>query len=493
MKIVAACVLIVVVILSNGPLYEGQFYGEDETGQMISTYYLGKAITNLSLHDLFFVTAKQYHPPLRYWLSIPGVFIFPKSELGVRIVPILFSFAMIVALFQFGKQIGTPGVGFFSSLIIASSAVFNLSSMAFSHSLIVWMLLLCSMKLTRANFDLKLATERRDYRWIHAFLIICFLTNTGTILFFATTTLLYFVKNPKDFWLQFRVTLPFGAFYVLYYLFFLVAVPHIVEIKTGAVEPLGQLYQNLSRKAFTTLNYASLIDNLKGINAYILPFVSWAMFIAALYSMMKYKWELLLWLSLYTLFWSFVMTNLTHQYFIIVFIVITPFFVKFLFDSLGYKYASAVLLLLSLLVFGWNYTLFIKKYQGENDPLYPKRVQSLMYTSISRQHNIERPYRQLGRDIDQRLKGSNTLFQHNISGAFTSFYFTDSLYSNSRYAGSPDVQQPSQCPCLVPSSADISLIVSEDSVCEGIVRNVINYPNTRIKLYEVETVNLSAQ
>ena len=488
-KIAPLLVILGCALLSQGAVYQGQFFGEDETLQLEYTSRLIDAIHTLDPVLFLRTMATPVHPPLRFLLAIPGVLIFPHSEFGTRIGAILFSLYMTYLVYALGKDLGGTRVGFISGLLIAISPVYNWTSMAFGWSVIVTALLLGVRLLRNHTLDLATAEGRKACIQVNLLVIAAFLTNTGCVLFFVSTGLVYLIYNLRRFWQVVKAFVPFVAFYALYYFVNFVAVPYIAETYFNVTTPFGQLSQNAARAGMSYLNITSLMENLQGINGYFLPYVAWIVLACAIYYLVRHEWTIALWLSVYAVGWSFILTGGSHQYFLLVFIVMVPFCVKFIHDRVGLRALYGGTVILVLLMALWNYQIFLKPY-GSDDPQYPHALIKAGNVTLGRVHNISEPYEQIGADIDRLLTGNDT-FIHDVSGSFTMFY-----YPSTRYAGQfgsaaypYDYDQSGDCYRVEEDYEDVAIIVTIRELCDTsamhAAQTLYTYDNSMLQLFHI--------
>src|SRR4051794_22397994 len=94
-----------VALLSQSAIYTGQFYGEDEALQWMYVTRMIAAVRTLDITGFIRPLAIVPHPPLRYFLSMPGTLLFPHAEFGVRLGAIIASLYMTYLVYQLGKEL----------------------------------------------------------------------------------------------------------------------------------------------------------------------------------------------------------------------------------------------------------------------------------------------------------------------------------------------------------------------------------------------------
>lgn len=488
--IVPYVLIFCITALSHSAVCCGQFRGEDEASQLKSAEWMISSIRYVAIPQFSRTIATQPHPPLRYILAMPGIILFPHSEFGLRFVAILISFYMTYQVIKLGQDLGGNVVGFTSGALIACSPVYNWTSTAFAWSLTVTMLI-HSVRLLRSNsLDIQTPSGEKTFTLVHIFVAVAFLINTGNILFFVSTLLVYFIHNSRRLHALVRLSWPFILFYGLYYAFFLIVIPYVGAEFLNLTVPFGQLNQNLTRAEWSYLNYTSFLDNIKGINGYFIPYVSWVVLICALSYLIRYERVIAIWISIFVAAWSFYITSGTHQYFLLVFITIFPFGVKFICDKLGAKRFVILSIVIGIAISSWNYQLFIKPY-GTNDPNYPTSLLIWGHATISRVHNISQPFDELANDIDELLT-ENKFFVHDISGSFTIFYYPSTKQKYAGQFGSDKYQYEyhlaRDCYNTVGRFDDVSVIVTFKHLCPEQVEKHITYPKSNINLYLLNDV-----
>jgi 4-amino-4-deoxy-L-arabinose transferase-like glycosyltransferase len=480
-----------VTAYSNLSVYKGQFTGEDEPFQWIAVTNLIHTLRNGNLMESVYILATQDQPPLRYILSIPGILIWPHSEIGLRLIAIIFSFIMTYQIYRLGTEIGGESVGVLSSLLIAASGVYNWTSMAFGWSIIVTCMILVTRMLCTGSLNFESGDGKKKYALSNLLIIVMFLINTGNILFFITLSLIALWENRKRINLWLLHTIPAGLFYALYYLFFFF---YAVSLWSPTGKPIGQLAHNLARAGGVSAGGLSpLIDNLKGINAYFFPYLSWIVLVALLWTLAVNQKKVFVWFSLYIFSWSFLLSISTAQYFLLFFIALMPFGIKALFELVKpyqFKLGGAICFCLILM---WNQTLFINHY-GSNDPNYPYSYLKYGMAAISRQHNIYEPYSSISSDLRRLLKYKNG-FVSDLSGSFAIFYYRKDMVEIGSAGfmgilGSKNfrlIYNHAKL-CFQPAwdSAFMTVVLTTHIICPQNIDQVYAYPRSKIRIYTLK-------
>jgi hypothetical protein len=486
-------ILFAIAAFSQTPLVRGQFFGEDEPMQLFTCQRVIRAFSDWegvqSLFKAGWAISSEYHPPLRFLLSLPGVLLFPGTEFGLRFGAIIVSLVMTYQIVQLGNELGGKRVGCASGFLVASSSVYNWTSMAFGWSVIVTALVACIRILRGSTLDLRGPQERVRFRKVNALVILAFLTNTGAILFFGATGLIYLYANRKRFFVLVKAAAPFVGFYALYYLYYFYVVPKLAYRTLGITTPFGQLYQNLARSREAHLNLASLWENFRAINGYFLPYLGLLLLGACYLDLFRRERRTLAWIAPYVLAWSFYLSGGTHQYFLLASIAILPFGIRALADHLPKRMFAVTVATLSLLFLAWNYFIFIRPYR-ELD--FPSAALARGNADLGRQHNIVLPYREIGADA-KRLLGTGERYAHDISGAFSLFYLKDhpSEYADSRYAGALNnegrkLEWDAHASCyriFQSENAPVRIAITAKAICTDQIDRTVDYAGSAIKLY----------
>jgi 4-amino-4-deoxy-L-arabinose transferase-like glycosyltransferase len=174
-------------------------------------------------------------PPLLYWLTAASYSVFGQSEPAARLVPVLSSVAVILALLWLGKKAGKSDAGRFAALILGSS----IGYVALSRILLFDMLL-CAFLTWALSFLYLTFHEGKTsrLRWSYAFLGLAVLTKGLVALalyYLIAATFLLFVRrsgmrghlrslfDPVALLVLFAVTLPWhvlAAFQNRYFAWF---------------------------------------------------------------------------------------------------------------------------------------------------------------------------------------------------------------------------------------------------------------------------------
>ena len=493
-RVVACIVILAIAFASNAPLIYGQLSGDDEA---LQAWTCRKVLNNLepwrgfgSLKDAALVLSYDSHPPLRYLITLPSVALFPTSAFALRFVSIFFSLLMTWQVMKLGRELGGESIAIASGLLVASSAVYNWTSLAFGWSIAVTMLIIALRELRLASLDVSDRGEISRLRKINLALIIAVLVNTTFILFFLMTFLIYALKKRRKPLATLKAFAPFIGFYAAYYCYFALFVPWYAHHVAGAVGPVGQFRHMIGRWEITRLNYESFIDNIKALNGHYVPFLAWLFFAGAAWHLITRERRLALWVAPFVLVWSFLMMWNTSQYFILASICVLPFGVKFMADHLrgkGFVAAAAVLIAACAT---WNFMLFVRPY---GDAVYPEKVLKIGFAARGYRNNVVEPYAQIGHDLDRLLKPGEK-FVEDLEGAFSLYYCRDNPRElfHARRAGRlgdkefPATHDPGSSVYSLGFSrakSKVRAVVTAKSLGPRQIQQTISYPHSKIRIY----------
>jgi hypothetical protein len=168
---------------------------------------------------------------------------------------------------------------------------------------------------------------------------------------------------------------------------------------------------------------------------------------------------------------------------LLVFVVIVPFGVKFLYDLLGRRALIVGTVILAILMALWNYQIYLKPY-GSDDPLYPTSLIALGNAGVSRVHNITEPYEKIGEDIDELL-GEGETFVHDLAGSFTMYYYRSASYAGQFGSTSYPYELDSAENCYRRGKGfeNVRIIVTMKEICTSEVQEHLTYPDSKIHLF----------
>jgi len=274
---------------------------------------------------------------------------------------------------------------------------------------------------------------------------------------------------------------------VLYYGYFLAFVPWYAHSVMGAEGIVGQLAHYVGRGAASRLNYAALCANLMALNGHYSPYLAWAFFLGAFAWLALRERRVLFWLAPFALVWSFYFTGNTQHYFVLVSICALPFAVSFLAAKLPPRAFVGAVVLLAVVFFAWNLTMFIRPYEALE---YPDRVWQWGFATRGYPHNIVEPYRAVGKDLD-RILGPDGKFVDDLDASFSTYYYNDQPdnYQHSRRAGTlGTVEFPLRGAddgelSLLDAAAGVRAVVTRRTLRGRGIGAMVSFAGSRIRIY----------
>ncbi|MCH8514226.1 MAG: hypothetical protein LAT83_21590 [Kiritimatiellae bacterium] len=454
-------------LTSHHSIFTGEFVGEDEVMQWQTSRNLFDVMLTGSLSDRIRgvgnLLAMEWHPPLRYLLSIPGSVLFPWQEVGVRLGAVLCSLVMTLLLMKQAAKEGGVAARNITGLLVAASGVYNWTSMAFAWSLLVAAVCVCALIMDESS-KLELPKEKSfSWRVQCAFgaLFVAYLINSGAILFSGGLGLALVSANRKRLPSLALNLVPIAAVYVLYWYLFLVF-----------PEMSGQLLQTRARAGMSGLSVSPFLENLMGWNAYGLPFLFNAIWMMGLYRALKRKQPLVWIVSPFVLAWSFYLSGQSHQYFLLGTLPLIPFGVAQVLAALKRKQfptlAFAVPFVMLTLI--WNLYLFQWPYPARKGDLGTARPPLRFFLGYAgRYHNARHDWRGIAQTLKQELQPGET-YALDFGGAFQDFY----MRGNSAFV-------PMQ------TQADFLLTFAEPEAVEYVFHK--SFPRNALKMYKRSTAS----
>jgi hypothetical protein len=485
--------LLALAVISNLRILDGQV-GDDEANQLTVVVQILHRLRHGNLVGVVKVLSQVDQPPLRYLLSLPGLALFPQTGFGLRLGAVLVSFAMTWAIFQLGRELGGEVVAWVSAGLVAVSAAYDLTSNAFGWSVIVLALVQCIRLLRRSSLDLTERDERRRFLVINGWLALAFLTNTGTILFAATTLAMYGWRNRRVPAVAARAFAPVIGFYAIYHLYFFVVVQLVGERFFGKKGVFGQLQHLYERAGGSSPNIRDFLNGLQAVNGHFLPFVGWGLLAASLAYLVRNERRVLLWLAPFWLVWAFYMRLDTTQYFVLPVIATIPFGVQWIVTHL--RRAGLVALAAAAVGFAaWNLALFVKSY---SETSYPDGVLTATYSRVVFQENLYEPYARIARDLNGILVRDDRWI-HDLSGGLSEFYsnpdrsgFVDPRFAGRVGSAAFPTRFDAAARCYRLRAPGIRVAVTRRPLCPAEVERTIRYPGSAIRLYVLRTSSTSS-
>lgn len=432
-------ILLLVALVAAGvaaPVLTAQFYGEDEVGVYITGNWLVEAIRAGDVVQVARILVGSYHPPGRFLLAAAGFFLFGPSPWALRLPAVAIWAAVCVLTADITRRLTSSAwAGLIAGLLVAASGLFSLEALGFGHGAATfWVMLFIWLKIRHPIWDVQSRLTRRQYVQGGSILALGFLWFTSLLPLVGMYHLHYFIqavrqKNVETFQRYVILSLPFVGFYAAYYLIFL-GVPWYAIEQGWRDRPVGQLHQNLARSGSARLNVESFMENLKGLNWYHVPFVSWSLLAVGA----VHQWQIarpLAWmLTPYALIFSFYIMDNTLQHFLSYYIWLLPWAIAALWRwgaRRGRDWQSAIILLLTATLIGtfvFGYEANMRRYTEET---YPYELAPMVFGAGKWRTNLVRPLPQMTADL-ARLLGPYDAWTVTIDGALPLYYFPDARY-----------------------------------------------------------------
>lgn len=482
----ALTAIAVAAAVENVSLAVTQFHGEDEPQQALAVARIAQALQHFdglsSIARIGEVLTAADNPPLRYLLSLPGWLIAPHTEWGLRAAAVLASLVVVALVVALGAELGGRLVGYGAGLLVACSGVFAWISLAFGWSVIDIALLAAIRSLRHSSLDLRDGAEMRRVYRLTAWTAVAVLVNVGAILFFAGLALAYVPANRRRPARLVRAFAPGVLFYAGYYIFFAFVSPWALTRYWHGRVPSGQFAHGQGRVAHAALNVDSFLSNLQGLNAYVLPFASWALVILGAVWCARSERRVLAFLAPFALAWSFVLEGDSQSYFLLCSIPLLPYGVAELVRVTRPRIATPLLAIMVGAVLAWSVALFVVRY---TDSGYPRGVLAAAYATADRIPNVVEPYGEIAADLDRELRAGDR-YAAVGAGAFPLFYAKRSgpLPTDPRALGVPTELVSGRCARFTaPRPRDVRAVVSDVPLCPSVAARVRRYRGSRLALY----------
>jgi len=425
-------VLGLLFIASHASLFYGQFTGEDEALQWHACRRIIMAFSEhgpiQALRAIANILLTEYHPPLRYLLSLPGVWFIPRLEVGTRLGAILGSAWMTFLLSRIALKLGGARAAWITAFVVAASGVYVWTSMAFAWG---WLtaLVCAAVLLLWEPETLDLSRPGAMPRLWLAFCCLfgAYLVNSGAILFSVGLVLLLLSRHYRRLPQLILLGLPVAFMYGLYWAVFFLLPEHP-----------GQLAQTARRFGMGGWNLNALVENLRGWNAYGFPLVFNLLWMAGLVVCFQQRRHLLWILLPFSLAWSFWLQGQSHQYFLLGTLPLLPWGLHAARHLLRGTLRPAFLI---VAVYVWNLSLFQIPYPaklGRIEAARPWIAIGLGYAG--RWHNAREPWRKIARDLEAAVARGESWWS-DLNGPFGIFYFPGEpgrRWTTSRYPKDPE-------------------------------------------------------
>lgn len=477
---VAVAVLTLVASMS---ILGGQFHGEDE---ILVLTVAGKIVNGIRTFDPVAIATALIgsdQPPARHLLPVPFVWALGASELALRLPNLLGWAAAAAVASTIGLRLGGAAVGLFAGALLGVSGLFDIEALGHGHGVSTLFVMLAMREVVDgAGWGLADAAARRRYVRGGLYCAAAFLWFTSMLPVCAMYHALHGVaalRTPDGASARTyaRLSVPFLGFYALYYAVFL-GIPAYLVAAGLYPTPFGQLHHNAGRWASSHPDWESLVENLRGLNWYVFPFVSWALLVAGMAFQARRFPALFVLLLPYALLFSFYIQGHSYAHFFSYFCWLAPFGVAAVFTGLhrlGRPIAVTVLTLVTLAVATWTYVGHVRRYTAET---FPHALVRAAWGDATWRSNVVRPIGQIVRDL-QDIVDANDRFIVTADGSLPLYYFPDPRYLPLAMTGlTTDRERSDACTRLVHHRQVIRAAVSwtRETFCADQVEAVRRYP-----------------
>lgn len=490
----------VVVLLVGGiallpalTILDAQFRGEDEILTLRAASKVADSLHKGQLKSALVKLIRDYHPPARTLVVIPFLAFLGPNEVALRLPNVLLWVAACLAAAQVGRRLAGAWTGLYSGLFLAVSGLFNLQAMGLGHvGETLWILLMIDVLLQESHWDFSRPETRKRYLLGAFYCAIGFLWFTSLLPVCGLYHVFWGVhvlrrRSRRAFRRYVLLSLPWFGFYLVYYALFLGWPAYLWY--TGQVgRPFGQLGQNLFRANASYLNIISLQQNLRVLNGYVFPWISWLMLILGMWFQARHYPTLFVVLLGYGVIWSFYFTMDTAQHFLAYFCWLLPFgaaaWHRFLSQWNRRVSLTGCILVLSVMSV-WTYYIHIKTYTHNT---YPTKLLTAVWGSTLWRNNLDRPMQALAQDMQRALKADER-FIVLADGAFPLYYFPDERYLQRVHLADLVFEGEHESRCLhlpeeLRRAYHIRAAVSftTHNFCEKDREDVIRYPGSDLQL-----------
>lgn len=469
----------------------GQVFADDQPTHMINVAIIIHRLGSGDLIGAAKVLGLVEDPPLRYLLAMPGEALFPHTVWGPRIGGLVVSLIATWALIQLGRDIGGDLVGWVTGLLLVSSGVYTTIVTTFGSSMIVLGLAQAARQLCGGPLDLSRSEDVRRFNRAQLWIGLAFLTSTATLPFAVMALLIAAWENlPQRPRATLRGVAPTVAGYSLYHLLFFVLVPLLGSTVYGKAHRFGQYGHLFSRNGGAAIGYDSFLVDLRALNGQFLPFVSWALLVAALAQLWRRDRRLLVWVLPYLLVWGFYFGTGTDGYFWLGFVLLLPFGVAFVAEHLRWPVFLGGAAAVAAAVFAWSTVFFTVPYEPS---AYPMGAMQAFYAVPVFRLNLVQPFPAIAHDLDRTLP-PGAGYVDDINPSFAEFYANHDLanlgYGDPRRLG--EIGTPAarlvpvagrDCSRLRLTLPHVAVAITAKRLCPDQVASSISYPHSRIRLY----------
>jgi len=414
-------------------LLDAQFRNEDEVLTLRVSVYLAQTFQNAAFKAFVKRLITDYHPPARNLVVLPFVLILGANEAVLRLPNILLWVAVCMVAANIGWRLAGFWGGMFSGTFLAVSGLFDLEAMGLGHAgETLWVMLLINLLVGASEWDIQTPQAQKRYLIGGGFCALGFLWFTSLLPICVSYHGIYgyIILRKQKSWQSLKkylfLTLPYIGFYLVYYAVFL-GWPAYLVYSGQHPRPFGQLGQNLFRASTSHLNIISMIQNLRALNWYVLPFLSWILLIAGVIYQVRFYPKIFGILIGYGLIWSFYLSGDTPQHFFAYFCWLLPFGVVAFEKVISRWNKTAYLFVFGTFIVitgAWSYQTHIKTYTYET---YPKHLLPTVRGLSLWRNNIDRPMEQMAQQLQEILKPDDQFIVLS-DGAFPLYYFRDERY-----------------------------------------------------------------
>lgn len=424
-----------VAVVMAAPILTAQFHGEDEVGVYITANWLALSLSKGDWLPFGQVLVGSYHPPGRFLLATVSFLLFGPSIVALRLPAVVVWVATCVLAADITRRLVNKWAGLITGILLGASGLFSLEAMGFGHGVLTfWVMLFIWLKLKNPIWDLDSYRARRHYLLGGSILALGFLWFTSLLPIAGMYHLYYFYlvarqKNLEKVRQYLLLTIPFIFFYVGYYLIFL-GLPQFAITHGIRERAVGQLHQNIARAQSAHFNTQSFIENIRGLNWYHLPFVSWFLLLIGVVAQWRYA-RILFWLLMpYALLFSFYIVDNTSQHFLSYYIWLLPFAVAGLWqwgqrrgrDWQGVVICALAAMCISAAAFG--YVTSVRRY---TEASYPYGLETKVFGLSKWRTNLDRPLPQIAADLERILEPADQ-WTATTDGTLPLYYFPDPRY-----------------------------------------------------------------
>lgn len=354
-------------------ILDAPFTGQDELLVLDRAQQANRALGAGDVHTLAKVFLRDYHPPARTLIAMPFVWLWGPVGAALRLPNCILWGLVCACAAVLGLRLNGIGTGLATGLLLAGSGLFDLFGMAHGHAgealFVTGLLLLWA---GGRPWEIHTPAGRRACVGGGVLLISGFLFFTSilpiAILYHSAYGMVALRPTPDR-----RTTLvsyakisaPFAAFYLLYYLCFLGLPALSPEV------PYGQWLQNLQRASTAGLNIHALNENIRALNWYVLPWVPIPILLLGMWGMWR-RCRAGFWITLpFGFLFCFYLRGMTGAHFFSYFCWVLPFAAAQIKDLWGPNWrVGGILFWIALIALtgAWNYIGHIRSYTPEQYP-----------------------------------------------------------------------------------------------------------------------------